>query len=839
MLRLHSLGLPAALFLSLAACSLLAPEVPGRLAQAVDPIPIERIMGDPVWIGQNPQSARWSEDGQSLWYRRSLPGLAGSEWVRLDFAGQELERISPELARQRFPEVETSPDGSLRLLERAGDLYLEDRSSGGERRLTRTEAREGDGRFLAGGQRIVYRRGATLVVRDLADGFEEQPAVLLLEDDPETKEKDDDEPGFLSEQQERLFEHVREAKRRAELEDEREQAADELARMNAPPRFYLGEEYEDLDAYLAPDGQHLLVRLEVEGSKRGKRDTMPRYVTASGLVETESVRTKVGSGTWKGHSLALLDLKTREQNNLPLDSLTGIADDPLAELRAGAQAFRDSMLREANAEPKTAEAKEEEMEAEAPAEAKESPDEARPRAVWIQGLQWNETGTHALARARSTDNKDDWLFVVDAARRELIEVEHLRDEAWINGRLRDFGWLTGARSLWFVSEASGWAQLYRYDLDRGTATALTEGEWEVSDVRSSEDGRWLYFIGNPDHPGRHELYRISTAGGEIEALTSLGGRNEAWLSPDESRWLVLHSGVLDPPELFLQDNRPGAEARQLTHATSPEFRALPWVEPEVHEVPSRHGRPIWSRVYRPAAATDPGHGRRPAVVFVHGAGYLQNAHLGWSGYFREFMFHSLLAHRGYVVLDMDYRASAGYGRDWRTAIYRQMGTPELEDLEDGVRWLVAEQGVDPARVGVYGGSYGGFLTLMALFQKPQLFACGAALRPVTDWAHYNHGYTSNILNTPEVDPEAYWRSSPIEHAAGLERPLLMCHGMLDDNVFFQDTVRLAQRLIELEKEDWEVALFPVEPHGFREPASWLNEYRRILSLMERYCRNAP
>jgi dipeptidyl aminopeptidase/acylaminoacyl peptidase len=202
------------------------------------------------------------------------------------------------------------------------------------------------------------------------------------------------------------------------------------------------------------------------------------------------------------------------------------------------------------------------------------------------------------------------------------------------------------------------------------------------------------------------------------------------------------------------------------------------------------------------------------------------------------MFHTLLARRGYVVLDMDYRGSAGYGRDWRTAIYRQMGTPELEDLEDGVDWLVAHHGVDRGRVGVYGGSYGGFMTLMALFKAPDLFAAGAALRPVTDWAHYNHGYTSNILNTPELDPEAYERSSPIEFAAGLTKPLLICAPMLDDNVFFQDTVRLVQRLIELEKTNFETALFPVEPHGFREPSSWLNEYRRIYDLFERFVRPA-
>jgi dipeptidyl aminopeptidase/acylaminoacyl peptidase len=196
------------------------------------------------------------------------------------------------------------------------------------------------------------------------------------------------------------------------------------------------------------------------------------------------------------------------------------------------------------------------------------------------------------------------------------------------------------------------------------------------------------------------------------------------------------------------------------------------------------------------------------------------------------MFHTLLNRHGYVVLDMDYRGSAGYGRDWRTAIYRQMGHPEVEDLEDGVAWLVKNRNVDPARIGHYGGSYGGFLTFMAMFTKPDLFAAGAALRPVADWAHYNHEYTSNILNTPEVDPEAYEKSSPIEFAAGLSKPLLMCSGMVDSNVFFQDTVRMTQRLIELKKDMFETAIYPVESHGFVEPTSWLDEYRRIFKLFE-------
>jgi dipeptidyl aminopeptidase/acylaminoacyl peptidase len=161
-----------------------------------------------------------------------------------------------------------------------------------------------------------------------------------------------------------------------------------------------------------------------------------------------------------------------------------------------------------------------------------------------------------------------------------------------------------------------------------------------------------------------------------------------------------------------------------------------------------------------------------------------------------------------------------------------MGGKDLSDQVDGARFLIEKQTVSPDRIGIYGGSYGGFITLMAMFKTPGVFKAGAALRSVTDWAHYNHGYTSNILNTPAEDSLAFVRSSPIYYAAGLKGALLMCHGMIDDNVHFQDIVRLSQRLIELGKENWELAVFPVERHSFTEPSSWTDEYKRIFKLFE-------
>jgi dipeptidyl aminopeptidase/acylaminoacyl peptidase len=330
---------------------------------------------------------------------------------------------------------------------------------------------------------------------------------------------------------------------------------------------------------------------------------------------------------------------------------------------------------------------------------------------------------------------------------------------------------------------------------------------------------------------------MSVDGGPRTKLTTMTGSNEATVSPDEKSLAIVYSYSTKPPELYVMPFAAGGKMTEVTTTPTEEFRNFKWIDPKVITYKARDGQDVYARLFTPemiGAKRDP---KRPAVVFVHGAGYLQEAHKYWSSsYYRENMFNNILASKGYVVLSPDYRASAGYGRDWRTGIYRHMGGKDLDDVVDGAKFLVQTEKVDPKRIGVYGGSYGGFITLMAMFTTPDVFAAGAANRPVTDWAHYNHGYTSNILNVPQSDTDAYHRSSPIYFAEGLKGALLICHGMVDTNVLFQDSVRLAERLIELRKEDWELAAFPVENHGFERATSWADEYKRILKLFEEHLR---
>jgi dipeptidyl aminopeptidase/acylaminoacyl peptidase len=519
-----------------------------------------------------------------------------------------------------------------------------------------------------------------------------------------------------------------------------------------------------------PD-EKCIVAVITDGANGAKQDNVPHFVTESAYTEEIPGRTNVGDAQARSRA-AILDSITGEVKWVE----TGLGD----------------------------------------------------REVQVQAPLFNEQGTRAVMVARAMDNKDRWILSLDVATGKTSTIFTEHDDAWLDGPAsQNPRWMKDGENLFFASERSGYSHLYKISTQGGEPKALTSGKFEVSAAELSNDGQRFYFTTSEVGAGERRFYSMSANGGTRTELTSVPGNHRVFLSPDEKYLADIYSYTNKPPELYVMENRPGAVAKKLTDSPAPDFWNYPWLDVPIVEVPARDGVKIPARFYKPANYQRGG----PAVVFVHGSGYLQNVHKYWSSYSHEYLFNHYLMEHGYMVLDMDYRASAGYGRDWRTAIYRHMGGKDLDDNVDGAKWLV-EQGADPKRIGIYGGSYGGFITLMAMFTTPDVFAAGAALRPVTDWAHYNNGYTSNILNTPQKDEEAYRQSSPIYYAQNLKGALLICHGMVDTNVFFQDSVRLVQRLIEVHKENWSVAIYPVEDHGFQQASSWADEYKRIFNLFD-------
>lgn len=785
-----SLTLALALALALAAALTLAAPASGQTVADFVPeaargadfsLSVRSIMRGPELVGQGPSRIRWTDDGRWIYFRW-LPGGAAwdaeTEEYRVGADGTGLERVSDEMARAMAPALasgDISADGRYKVVSSDGDLFRVDRRSGGVERLTETGDAESDPRFLADGG-VLYRSGENLFRLD--GGHVTQLTDIRTGSPPAEEDEAEGLRTFLEEQQVQLFEHIRRLKAQEEKDSARAEAVREAK--GAPEPLYIpqGERLSGLAP--SPDGSHVLVSASSRADD-ARRTMIPEWITESGYTEPIDGRTKVGD----------------EQGSSRLGLLVSAT---------GETTWVDA-----------------------------APEGAAEGSAWsVNAVGWNDAGTYALLYTRSDDDTEWVLSTLEAATGEVTVVARDRNTAWVGGPcgFGCRGWLPGSSTVWYVSEESGYAHIYTVNADGTGSRALTSGQWEVLDAELREREGRFFITTNEGSPFDQHVGFLSFDG-EKSYVTSGEGRYAGTLSPDGSRIALLHDVANRPPELYVAETRRADRMTQVTDSPTEEWKSFGWIKPEIIRFRARDGVEVPARIYRP---DDLGASRNgAAVVFVHGAGYLHNVHRYWSSYYREYMFNHLLAAQGYTVLDIDYRGSAGYGAEWRTGIYRFMGGKDLTDQEDGARWLMDNEGVDPRRIGIYGGSYGGFITLMALTTGDQLFKSGAGLRSVTDWAHYNDNYTSNILNDPQEDREAYVRSSPIYHAENLraDQHLLILHGMVDTNVHFSDVVRYVQRLIELGKENWEFAVFPVENHGFVEPASWTDEYRRIFDLFER------
>lgn len=767
-------------------------------AFAQTPLTLEQTMADPDWIGPPVEQPTWAWDGKHVQYRlKRENSLVRDSFVQALDGGAARRVGDAERHALEGDDAVFDAQRTRMAFVRNGDIFVRDLRNGALTQITRSEETDAQPAFSPDGG-VVWRVGNDWRRWAPGAGVAQASAVRATKD-PAAAPK----PDALREQQLRTLDTL--ARDRAQREELRKQE-DAWRRADptrAPAPVYLGDDVEIEDSALSPDARWLLVVTRKKDADVGKTGKMPKYVTESGYEEFQDVRTRVGRNPPPAHRLWLVDLAEAKASELKFDALPGIGDDPLAALRK--QAGKDALKDDRDVRIET------------------DGDGSGP------ALHWSADGGNAAILLRAVDNKDRWLAGVDLANAKLVTRHRLTDPAWINWNFNEFGWLADNRTLWFLSEQSGYSHLY-VQSGNGKPRALTSGRWEVSSPVVDAEGDGFLFLCNRKWPGDYEVCAVGANGGEVRELTALDGVENFAPSPDGSRLLVSYSRSYLPTQLAVVPAQ-GGEAKVLTDTRTAAFKAREWIEPEIVQIPSKHGAgTVWGKYYGPKSP-EPGR-QYPVVMFVHGAGYLQNVHARYPNYFREQMFHNLLVQQGYVVLDLDYRGSAGYGRDWRTAIYRNMGHPELEDYLDGLDWVAANKQGDRGRAGIYGGSYGGFMTFMALFRAPGAFKAGAALRPVVDWTQYNHEYTSNILNTPELDPEAYRKSSPIEYAAGLQDRLLIAHGMIDDNVFYKDSVVLAQKLIELRKDDWELASYPLERHGFTRSDSWYDEYRRVYELFE-------
>lgn len=783
---------------------------------------IDNIMRGPALVGYEPSGVRWSPDSKKIyftWKRADEPRNGETSTYVVNADGSGLTKLTEEEARKAPPNGDVSDDKKTTVYTDSGDIFLYNNQTGERRQLTKTADAEGNPRFIRDQRHISFTRQGNLYSLSLDDGMLEQLTDIRAAAAPgaaptggpagggqnqNAARRGTDSQESLKKEERDLLDVIRE---RAEKREADEKKRTEREKGNRKP-FQLTTGQNAGNMSLSPDGKSVIVTVN-EAATGAKNTIVPNYVTEAAYTEDIPSRSKVGDVQGRSR-LAIIDVVTGESKwidhgqraTTPSPADTPAPETPTPQTQSTARGQGSGQ-----AQP-------------------------RDRDVQMSPPVWSEDGKNAVMQARSADNKDRWIMQLDMATGKTKILASIHDDAWVGGPgAFSLGWLPDNKRVYFQSERDGFSHLYTVSIDGGAPVQLTSGTFEVSDVRLSEDKTKFYFTSSEGSFFERNLYSMPLDGGARTRLTSMPGNNQAVVSPDQTKLAILRSFSNKPAELYIAPNKTGvteAEIKQVTNSPTDEWKSYKWITPPIVSIKARDGATVYGRLYKPSNFKKGG----PAVMFVHGAGYLQNVHNWWSSYYREYMFHHFLMEKGYTVLDIDYRGSAGYGRDWRTGIYRFMGGKDLTDHVDAADYLVKEHGVDAKRIGIYGGSYGGFITLMAMFTTPDVFAAGAALRPVTDWAHYNNGYTSNILNLPQSDQEAYRRSSPIYHAAGLKGALLICHGMVDVNVHYQDSVRLAQKLIELRKENWELAGYPVEDHGFEQPTSWADEYKRIFKLFE-------
>lgn len=755
---------------------------------------LDHISQNARWMGVSPREITWSPDGRWLYFRwrqdpKSDQLPATDPWYVVDRNGTHVSPVPADEVWKIPAGVSWSRDRKLAAWTRSGTLLIWTRS-GGLRPVFSKSGGIGNLSIAADGSRVFFSTsGLGRQSRDHGDlwayyvqaGHVRQIARGIKADDK--KKKRSKGAQWIYEEEQNLIEIVR--KRKGDREK-----GEALARERNPfhPMEIPAEDGSRIfNLQLTPDGSRITFQW-IKDPGRKHRTQFMEFVAQEGYATKKDARPKVG--------------------------------EPLPRYKLGYVTFDPTLS-------------EEEI------EIHWLDDETEKETV-IHGPYWNAQGTHGLVQILSMDHKDRWISLVDLDAGRTRVIDHQHEEAWIGGPLvigrwapGYLEWLPEGDAFGFFSTATGWSMLHLGHVD-GRVQRLTSGEWEVRQASLAADGRTWHLTTSKEHPGEQQLYHLPSRGGILTRITAGEGKNRVFVSPDGGRIATRFETPRLLADLYLQDNTAGASRTRITKTGSDDFYRYSWIDSEIISFPDPEGEETWAKIWE-----SPQNPNGAAVVYAHGCGECAQAvDKGWSRVGAT-LYANFMHQMGYNTASVDYRGSSGYGHRNRTYAYRQMGISDIDSALPLLDILVDRYGVARNRIGVYGGSYGGFFTIMSLLRHPGKYAAGVALYPVTDWAHYNQGYTSRILNgTPSDDPEAYRRSSPVYYADGLQDALQIQHGLVDNNVQIQDSFRLAQILME-KKKNFDLVVYPMEDHGWDEVPSRRDSYHRMTEWFQRFLLAGP
>ena len=446
--------------------------------------------------------------------------------------------------------------------------------------------------------------------------------------------------------------------------------------------------------------------------------------------------------------------------------------------------------------------------------------------VYLARVRFGPDGAlYALVLSR--DQKSLRLLRLKAPAWEPKELLEDRSDTWV-ALHDDLKPLKDGRFLW-SSERTGWRHLELRSADGSPVRTLTSGPWAVDRVEGvDEDLGLVFFTAAKDSPLHKPVYRVPVEGGAVARVTPEDGFHATTFAPDGRSFVDVHDRLSQPPKAILREAS-GATKRVIDANDDPEVKSLGLAPPELVTLPGPDGSTLHGAIYHPPVGA--GGGRRPAIVRVYGGPTAQTVKDSWE--LTQDLRAQYLARRGYVVFRLDNRGTPRRGGAFERALYRRLGTVEVEDQAAGARWLASRPDVDPARIGVYGWSYGGYMALLCLLRAPDVFRAGVAGAPVTDWAGYDTHYTERYMGTPQDNPDGYRASSVLTDAARLSRPLLIIHGMSDENVHFRHTARLLNVLNPAHRR-YDLLLFPDERHLPRGQADREELEARVVGHFDRF-----
>ena len=450
--------------------------------------------------------------------------------------------------------------------------------------------------------------------------------------------------------------------------------------------------------------------------------------------------------------------------------------------------------------------------------------------IYIARGNWMNDSTFTYQwQSRNQQFLELRAFNTTSGKQDVLLTE--QSDTWLNLH-DDLRFLKDKKHFVWASERDGFKHLYLFKNNGDMVRQLTKGEWVVDHLNAvDEKNGVVYFSGRKDTPIERHLYKVSLAGGDIAKVSQRSGFHSITFSKDASVYVDRYSNANAPPQVSLHDNN----GKQLTwlseNAVKGDHPLAPykesWVEPEFGTLQTADNTTLHYRLYKPTKIE----GKHPVIVYLYGGPIAQMVTNRWGGQRGLLMQHWVS--KGYVVFTVDNRGSNYRGKAFEDPIFKKMGSIEVDDQVEGVKFLRTLPYVDPDRIGVYGHSYGGYMALMTMFKAGDYFKAGVSGAPVTDWLLYDTHYTERYMGNPKEVPQAYENSSVFPYAKDLKGPLLIYHGMADDNVLYKHSTKLYKHLQD-NAQTFEVMDYPGKKHSIRGKNTGIHLYKTITGFFDRH-----